>query len=113
MIFKHPANSRKQEYVVIKPSGYLFRKKMFGRIEELLDYFKTNEAEKSQIARQASNIQRNQGQRPPERRAVNIRGPTASNAPAFSHRGIPVHPQRYNMPSGANPNRGFPPNSRY
>lgn len=65
LVFKHPANSKKYEYVIVKPSGYLFRKKLFITVDELLDSFKANEAEKAQLARQAQQLRQQQSRPPP------------------------------------------------
>jgi transcription elongation factor SPT6 len=112
LVYKHPLNSRKYEYIMIKPAGYLFRKKVFGKIDDLLDNFKRTEAEKAQIARQAQQIQRTQGQGPPrsvenhmhQDRAQKVRGHVVQHRSLPG--GLPMPVRQQQPPVGQ---RGYPP----
>jgi hypothetical protein len=99
LVFKHPTNSRKHEYVNIKPTGYLFRKKMFPKIEDLLDYFKTSEAEKSRINVQGSQM-RKQDTRP-----IDNNRPVRNNQPIVSQRSMAPQP-RFNSQAMPQTQRG-------
>ncbi|KAI8911094.1 SH2 domain-containing protein [Gorgonomyces haynaldii] len=48
LVYKHPSASRKFEVVSVKTNGYMFRKKLIPRIDDLLAFFKHDEASKAQ-----------------------------------------------------------------
>jgi transcription elongation factor SPT6 len=47
LIFKHPNNNQRTEYVAAKQSGYMFRQKMYSTVDDLLNAFKQEEQAKS------------------------------------------------------------------
>ncbi|KAJ3168283.1 Transcription elongation factor spt6 [Geranomyces variabilis] len=48
LIYKHPTMRPHKESVVVKHKGYVFRKRMFSSVDELLRYFKEDEARRAQ-----------------------------------------------------------------
>ncbi|TPX59333.1 hypothetical protein PhCBS80983_g02513 [Powellomyces hirtus] len=47
LVYKHPQTRPHQEYVIVKHKGYVFRKRMFGSVDEVLRYFKEDEARRA------------------------------------------------------------------
>ncbi|KAJ2991544.1 Transcription elongation factor spt6 [Globomyces sp. JEL0801] len=66
LVFRHPNNRPRKEIIRVHPSAFEFRSKRFKEINQLLDYFKTSEAEKVK-AKPLVHPQRQQhiGQHPP------------------------------------------------
>lgn len=56
LVFRHPTNNPHKELVTVRPAGYEFRKKKFGSVVDILEFFKQDEAAKA-----AANNQRNKG----------------------------------------------------
>ena len=47
LVYRHPENKVRQEYVVVRSAGYEFRGKNFKRVDDMIMYFKQDESRKA------------------------------------------------------------------